>query len=56
MKQTDLNIKMTTDVKDFEKSLDRVKKSIEELNNTKIVVNIETRTIDKDKKWYQFWK
>lgn len=56
MKPKDIKISTHTDTIDFEKSIERVKKSLEQLNKTKIIVNIETRAIDKDKKWYQFWK
>lgn len=54
MKSKDLKIKMTCDTRAFNDKLEEVKKSIEELNNTKIIVNIETRT--NDTRWHQFWR
>ena len=50
------NIKLKIDVetRDFEKKLAKVVKAIESLNKSKIIVNIEQRTITK--RWWEFWK
>ena len=54
MKLKDLKLKISADTSDFEAKLAEVKKGLEELSNTKIIVNIETRKISK--RWWQFWK
>lgn len=49
----DLKLKISADTSDFEAKLAELKKGLEELNNTKIIVNIETsKTV---KKCWQFW-
>ena len=53
MKAKDLKIKISADTTDFEAKLEKVTKALEELSNTKIIVNIETRNTFKQ--WFQFW-
>lgn len=54
IKEPETTLKITTKTANLEKKLKEVKKSIEALNNTKIIINIEHRTITK--RWWQFWK
>ncbi len=43
MKTENVNIQLVLDTKDFDKKLKELQKTIDDLNNTKIVVNIVTK-------------
>ena len=53
MKNPGLKVEVKADTSDIEKALERVKKAMEDVSKSAIVINVKHAT---EKKWWEFWK
>ena len=53
MKMANLKVEVKADTSDIEKALERVKKAMDDVSKSAIVISVEHAT---EKKWWQFWK